>query len=374
VPSASLGELRLFVDRMTISEVRTLQFRTGESSANQTFTIELVAEGPTDEAVEAIFGFDTAVEAMDDTGRRLVSEVRNLNTGQGSRYPNPDQWRQYLSLPPPHPRAKKLAYLTGELLLYRRVKPARLEIPLPLAQKPFSAEVGGVRVTVLEAVPRGGDFVARVTLAPAAGATGMGEEAQLQLRPLLVTASGRRYRTSQVTAAPAGGDPTVSQQQVRFAHVREAAAKLVYDVTVKSMPDRRVRYRITDIPLPPLVAAQPAPAAGGPAAGPAGAAEGIPFYHAGGGTLVVRIQGAPAGAAVSLGLARQEGAAWSGWRWAETNLGLDGTVRLGPLRPGTYRARYTLTRPDGAIVSSQSGAAPVRIVAGRETPAVLKNE
>jgi hypothetical protein len=370
LPSVSLsGELKLYVDRLTLSEVRSLHFSSGESSGNQAFTVELVAEGPTDESLETIFGFDMSVEAMDDTGRRLVSEVRSLNTGPGSRFPNPDQWRQYLTLPAPHPRAKKLVYLTGEIVFYRYVKPARLEVPLPLPSRPFTVEGGGVRVTVLEAVQRGGDFVTRSVLTPLTGAAAAaGEEIQVQLRPSLMTGSGRRYRTNQVnTSGPGPGDPPGTQQQLRFARVDETPTRLVYEAVQKSNPDRRVRYRITEIPLPPP---PPPPAPERPAPAPvAGSVTGgdVPFHAPGGGTLVARVKGAPAGARVSLGLSRQEGANWSGWRWVEVVPGPDGAVRLGPLRAGNYRVRVTLTRSDGEVVAGRGAAVPARLTGGRET-------
>jgi hypothetical protein len=369
LPSALLpGDLRLYVDRLTISEVRSLQFSTGEASGNQTFTVELVAEGTTDESLEAIYGFDMAVEAMDDTGRRLVSEVRGLNTGAGSRFPNPDQWRQYLSLPAPHPRAKKLTYLTGEIHFYRYVKPTRLEAPLPLPAQPFTVEGGGVRVTVLEAAQRAGDFVARAVLAPLAGATApAGEEIQVQLRPSLIAASGRRYRTNQVnTSGPGPGDPPGTQQQLRFAHVQETPTRLIYEVVQKSSPDRRVRYRIDDSPLPQPPPPAPAAVAPAPAPGPAGATGDVPFRAAGGGTLVARVKGAAAGVRVSLGLSRQEGGGWSGWRWVEVLPGPEGQVRLGPLRPGSYRARVTLTHADGTTAAGRGTVHTLRLTAGRE--------
>jgi hypothetical protein len=374
---------------LAISEMRTLQFGSGQASANQSFSIELVAEGVTEEAVDAIYGFDTGVEAVDDLGNRLVSEVRSFNTGPGSRFPNPDQWRQYLTLPAPSPRAKKLAYLTGELVLYRQVKPVRLEIPLPLPQRPFTREAGGVQVTVTDAAAQGADFVVQATLTwqgagggPGPAGSG-GIEEQRQVRPLLITASGRRLRTSQVTTepTPATGGASSSEQHLRFASVNEPAAKLIYDVTVKTQPDRRVRYRITDIPLPPPATALPTKLPRGPqpagrgAQGAAGAAPcahevpedatGIPFYEAGGGTLVLRLKGVPASTRVALGLSRRDGGEWSGWRWTDVARAPNGSARLGPLRPGAYRVRCTLSRPSGAV-APEVAETPVQVIAGRE--------
>lgn len=394
------------MDRLAISEMRALEFGNGQAgrapaqAASQSFSIELVAEGATEEAVDAIYGFDTGVEAMDDLGNRLVSEVRSFNTGPGSRYPNPDQWRQYLTLPSPGARAKKLVYLTGELVLYREVKPARLEMPLPLPQRPFTCEAGGVRVTVRDAAAQGADLVVRATVtwpgtAAGSGAAGSGgAEEQRQIRPLLVTASGRRLRTNNVTTDPAqgAGGASGSEQQLRFAAVNEPVVKLIYDVTIKTHPDRRVRYRITEIPLPPPASSFPAKAPRAPqpagrrvAAGPearrmaevaphavevAEDATAIPFYEAGGGTLVLRLKGTPESTRLALGLSRREGGEWSGWRWADVARAPDGSARLGPLRPGAYRVRYTLSRPNGAAPGLAGERRPiemaVQIVAGRD--------
>jgi hypothetical protein len=240
-------------------------------------------------------------------------------------------------------------------------------------------------VTVTDAAAQGADFVVRATLTWQGAGSGPGPagsggiEEQRQVRPLLVTASGRRLRTSQVTTepTPANGSASGSEQQLRFPGVNEPAAKLIYDVTVKTHPDRRVRYRITDIPLPPSATLLPTKLPRGPqpagreALGPAGAVEvpedatGIPFYEPGGGTLVLRLKQVPASARLTLGLSRREGTEWSGWRWTDAARAPDGSARLGPLRPGAYRVRCALLRPNGAAAPEQ-GEVPVQVIAGRE--------
>jgi hypothetical protein len=397
-PGVKIGDVHLYVDRLTLSEMRSVNFTTGDVGGHQSFTIELVAEGATEEDVDTIYAFDTGVEAMDDRGSRLVSEVKHLNTGPGNRYPNPDQWRQYLTLPAPDPRARKLAYLTGEVLLYRQIRPVRVEIPLPLTERPATRKVGDLQLSVTEVTPRGGDAIVRLALSwPGAVGTPGGEQ-QRQVRPMLVTTSGRRLRPSHVAATDTTSTPgqLKSDQTLTFAGVDEPLKTLLFDLSIKSSPDRRIRYRITDIPLPPPVAGAPA-AEGQPPKKKAtgqrarsqepGARSGsaatssvteigatAPFYDARGGVVFVRVTGAPAGSSLSLGLSRRDGATSGPWRWTDVPLAADGTARLGPLRPGSYRVRHSLAGPDGAALPSTRHEYAVQVAAARETTLTIQRE
>jgi hypothetical protein len=422
-PGVKIDNVQLYVDRLTVSEMRSLNFTTGDLGGHQSFTIELVAEGATEEDVDAIYAFDTGVEAMDDRGNRLVSEVKSFNTGPGSRYPNPDQWRQYLTLPAPDPRARKLTYLTGEVVLYRQIRPVRVEFPLPLAERPVTRTVGDLQLTVTDASLRDGDAVCRLSLSwPGAVGTPGGEQ-QRQVRPMLVTTSGRRLRPSHVAATDrtATSGQLRSDQTLTFTGLDTPAKSLIFDLSIKSSPDRRIRYRISDIPLPPALGAErrttndqrpttndrrpttagrppstvhgsrstirQAPStkhqAPGTRAQPAknAATSSVievgttaPFYDARGGTMLVRAPGAPRGARLSLGLSRRDGATPGAWRWTDLVLAADGTVRLGPLRPGAYRVRYSLSGPDGAALSSNTMELAVQIVAAREATVTLRRE
>src|SRR5262249_4582104 len=60
----------------------------------------------------------------------------------------PDEWNGGISLTPLHPRARKLQWVEGDLMAYRRCRPARVEIPLPLAGDSVRREVGGVIIRV----------------------------------------------------------------------------------------------------------------------------------------------------------------------------------------------------------------------------------
>ena len=96
------------------------------------------------------------VTAKDDTGNVLVSNQRGMISWSGSYGGNfPDEWRGNVSLSNPHPQAKKLTWLEGDLLVYRVVHHVRVELALPPTQKLVKKELGGLLIALSDYRPTG---------------------------------------------------------------------------------------------------------------------------------------------------------------------------------------------------------------------------
>ncbi|HEU4753867.1 MAG TPA: hypothetical protein VFU47_12235, partial [Armatimonadota bacterium] len=115
--------VRLYVRSVNVNEGRGLNF--GEQQNNWgggNLTLGLTAELD-DRDVQSIAGVENVV-ARDDLGNVLV--VDQQQPGFFYDYSNqqgyPDEWSGNCILPAPHPKAKKLAWVEGDLVAFRTVR------------------------------------------------------------------------------------------------------------------------------------------------------------------------------------------------------------------------------------------------------------
>lgn len=338
---------RLYAVSVSSSSQRGLNLETGENrSTGESLTVAFKVEWPEGEP-DALIGFDS-VAARDDLGNVLNwrRPFALLPPPQlGALFP--DEWQGTITLLDPQPRARKLAWLEGELLVYSVYRPVSLELPLegatlPVVGKLSRADVELVRV---EQPPpdagflqeRGPTVITRVVAAVEEGNPFPDRSPQVQVD--LVGASGKLYpsRSTNSSGVTRNGQ-AVQELRTEFPPVKEPIRRVIYRTVERREPRRLVSFRFENIPIPPSdilppVVAAPAPLGlKAPAYGP--------FSGEGGVDLQLRTElkgrAAPDGV-LSVGLSRREAEGWSSVRWQETDVELGGLSRIRGLRPGKYR-------------------------------------
>src|SRR5205823_2160700 len=79
---------------------------------------------------DAIVGLRN-VSAKDDRGNILSPSSPNPTPGDRFQSLFPDEWSGHLVFSNPDPNAKKLDWLEGELVVYKKFEATRLEFPMP---------------------------------------------------------------------------------------------------------------------------------------------------------------------------------------------------------------------------------------------------
>ncbi|HTE17530.1 MAG TPA: hypothetical protein VK689_04010, partial [Armatimonadota bacterium] len=305
----------------------------------------------------------------------------------------PDEWSIHANLPQPHPRARKLAWLEGDVMVFKTYRTLQVQFPLPEGDKPVSTKLTDATLEILKfeagraaARPEGVPAPARVK---ARLRVPMGSQFGQQFlfsgkKPALVGASGETYAAddTNITNPETDQEGTVYTMEYAFPQVKAPVVGIRFGLVEMSEPEKLFTFRMTDIPLPP----EPAFVAGRnpppPPLDPAGAVlEGErAYYSKGGGVLVSRVllrERPAAGGTLSLGLSRKEGAAgWSGTRWLDVDVSPDGAARLEDLKPGTYRLLRVYRPAEGPKIEGgawQAGEVVVEVAAGKEVaPAPLR--
>jgi len=391
------GPYRVQVERVSLFETRTLESGAGAQSVQRSCSLTVRLEAASPEAMQAVAGLGVQLWARDSTGLRL--NARGPALPSFSAVGGRNESRQLAVLDAPDRRATRLQSVDGELVLYRTVTPARAEFDLTVPAEGRAVAVGDARMVLQKVELSGDECTVRIRVESPAGVVISDRVESLQRAvPVLETRSGVRLRTG--TFNTVGGispqGRAYLEQKLTFRGLQEPPAKLVYDAVLKSDPDRRIAFRLTDVPLPTENPATPAPARTGVRAGlapgtvrpgaplpPAGDAGGafhrIPparapaaLAAANGGTLAGAVRGIPSqGGSVAFGLARWEGEGWSAVRWVEALVDAGGTARVAGLRPGRYRVLRSFT-PAGAPAPMagawRNGTAVVTVVAGKEVP------
>lgn len=374
-PAKPVGLVEKRGVRLFVSQVRTfdnrhreLDLNTGETRVQGNSSLNLSVSGRVlDGEADAIAGVANVV-ARDDQGTLIPArEGGRSSTDRSLTGLFPDEWSDGISLSGPHPRARNLAWLEGDLMVYRVHRRHRVEIPLAAAGEPAVAELGGVRIEVMEFEPGGladgglaaGDarLVARITLLP--GSPISWDMGWLGTA-LLVGASGKVYRSSGGGGGGGGGSSRAYRYEYewKYAPLPEPAVKALFYLPEKDDAVRLFSFRMENIPLPDdaAVLAQPPPAPAAPnrVVPPPPLSrrrEAQPYFASGGGILLTKVElaGAPAPeGTLSLGLSRRDGTEWSGIRWVEVDVDKDGRARLEDLQPGTYRL-LRVYRPAAAV-------------------------
>jgi hypothetical protein len=294
----------------------------------------------------------------------------------------PDEWMGNVSLPAPHPKAKKLQWIEGDVMGYRSLKSFRIEVPLPLTGKYVRKDAGDLSLVVsrfrgsgdaagaaddddVEGLPRqpftlqqGGASVRVRVYTPQQGSRvgSLQGAGSWTVQPYLVGSSGKLYQSNR-TQSTGWGDPqySVNDSVFVFPNVQDQPVKLVWDLVERPEPVKLFTFRMTDIPLPEPNTPQSRPLNGQPRRGAQAATH--PFFERGGGTLTGKVMLADAAATGTLqvGLAARVADGWGPTRWFEVELEKTGEFRLEDLKPGTYRLQRAY-RPREGEAAPKGGA------------------
>ena len=406
IPAYNKAGIRVEPTSISISDFRTVQFENGGigTSGNGGLSMSLRVELAEGDGA-ALAGFRN-VSARDDLGNVLTRPEQEggggFYFGGGPSGQYPDEWRGHLSLPDVHPKATRLTWLEGDLMAYTRVRPFRVELPVPAPGKSVRRDVTpnlilhlsrfqaaapaaqeepeeedqnlpvavgrgrpaqpGPRVRVRVYVRRGEDGA---IIAAEGSYRGSG------LPPLAVNAAGKTFVSSQFDGASGSGNGEwfMTETTVMYPGMTDPPVRFVWDLVERGKPAKLCTFRITDIPLPDaggLVLRQAPRRAAPPPVRPAAPSDAEeppphPFYQKGGGNLTTRVtlldQVAPGGE-LRIGLAPREAMGWGPVRWTDIEVGSDGVARLPDVRPGRYRVMrtYRPTTPD----PGKSGAQPAK--------------
>ncbi len=377
--SMSVAATRVGINRMLRFDGQ------GEEMDDSHLAVEIVGRVKDGDA-EAIAGLRN-ITALDDLGNRLVANVDGMDRNVFSPA-YPDEWSGHLMFAGPHPRARKLVWLRGDVLHYRVQKTSRFQIDLPAPGKTVTRQAGDVAVRIIEFDPapkRAADLPAEIDEPPVPGAVlkleialpGDGgvpmPEDPGQMAPLLIDENGTVY--DPMTFSGNGGPGGIYHIECTYAKSPVKLVKAAFCIVQRSVPEKLFSFEMRDIPLPPekpflphRLPTPPRPEPGGPESGPD-----HPFYSRGGGTLVqkVLLKDTPAREGVlAIGLSPQQGKVWGAVRWVNLDVEPNGLVRLPSLKPGVYRVRRVYRPAEGADPPAggkwEGAEVEVRIVAGKE--------
>jgi hypothetical protein len=279
---------------------------------------------------------------------------------------------------------------------YRVVRPARVEIALPIIGKTARREAGDWLIVVSHYQSAGSkgeeeddEGLPRIGFQPQASGpsmrvrvyypngTRLASRTGWGTAPFLVDTGGRVY-TAMRSSSSGYGDAQLmlSDTTLCFPQTTDPPARLVWDLVERSEPVRLCTFRLTGIPLPAapnFVARRTLP----PAA-PTGEVPEHPYYERGGGTLTtrVRIGARPGGlGTLQIGMAPRTAAGWGPNRWIEVPVDAEGAAVLKEIRPGTYRLVRTYRPAKGEPPAAGhwlNRETVVTLTAGKETaPAPL---
>lgn len=383
--------VRIYARGVTLDDRRTRNFA-GENvpPSDTRLQLQLMVEMGDGDG-DAVAGLEN-VTARDDQGNIVTAEPTRSYGGSyyGTQYP--DEWSGTLSLSAPHPRARSLLTVEGDLMVYRTMKRFQVEIPVPPTERSVRRQAGDwlIVVSQYELAPKQGEdddagLPALFARPPQAGAsmrvriyypvrTAVAARGGWGMYPTLVDSRGRAYAPILSGGAGAGnGELTLTDAHLVFPVVENPPARLVWDLVERGQPSRLLSFRLEDIPLPapaPFVPrTTPPPSAARVTLGPE-----HPYAQRGGGLLLsrVRVGDRPAtGGRLQVGLAPKTPAGWGPVRWTELELDLDGTATLSEIRPGAYRLVRSYRSEDGKSPAGpgvwKDGRVEITVAAGKSS-------
>lgn len=354
--------VRVFAGGVQIYEHRIVGFVDGMrdwSSASMNLQIGCqLAEGDG----ETVAGLAN-VSARDDQGNLVVGDPQaGLSSGGSHDQQFPDEWMGSVSLSLPHPKAKKLVWVEGDLLVYRRFRPLRAEIRVPEPGKSVRQEVGDAIFLLSHLQPVTPDPAGDVDdpLFTVGRQNSPGFRIRVRsylpndslvkprfgdswsLQPVAVGVSGKAYEARRTEHSGGFGNLQGIVRDASYTFfMDERPTRLVIDLAERSDPEKVLTFRLAEVPLPPaagLAAGRrvnpPPPLTRKPPAADR------PFFEAGGGALLsrVEIETRPAADGIlAIGLAAKSGDGFGGIRWTNVDVDAEGWARLDDLKPGSYR-------------------------------------
>ena len=329
------------------------------------------------------------ITAKDDRGTVLVHDYGFVFSAV-DRGSYPDEWRTGITLTGPHPAARKLEWLEGDLMRAEVFEPVRLETPLPPSG--IVSAPGGISVEILAFAP-----TPEIAGGPVGSLRGPSIKYRLispqgtflyspynhsDIVPRLIGASGKSYYPLQAF----GGDGQINadQQLQREFHatlpkLTEPITRAVFTMTRKSGRIKRAHFRMENIPLPTEITL---PARSVASSKSSVSPEQRPLYDRDGGALEckVEINGRPAQEGVlAVGLARLESDAVAAVEWYEAPVDNVGVARISALKAGEYRLMRIYRPKDRMFLTGdgewKNSEVKVRIRSGRGTePPTLRWE
>lgn len=385
--------VRLYATSVSIYDSRYANWGPHANSySSSNLTLQLTIETPGGDG-DLIAGLANVV-ARDDLGNAMTAPQRVISYGsQGGRFP--DEWVGAVSFPNPNARAKKLVSIEGDLLVHRKLKPQRVELPVPSPGKAARHEAAGMvfALSRYQESPKededdkielpGPRFAAsgnqagpsiRVRIArPADSTIQIRGGSPYQLPPVAIGESGKAYPANSFRGGASGSDGQwqVSDSTWVFPNMTERAVKLVWDFIQPDEPVKLMSFRMLDVPLPMPPAVVPQKPQVTPPKPDEPAEPERAFYLRGGPSLISRVTiggRTVREGTLQIGLAPQDGAGWGAIRWIEVPISPDGLFRLTDLKPGTYRVsrRYRLEGARGSTGQWQNAVATVTVRPDRE--------
>lgn len=323
--------------RLRQEEVRTQVIGAAGAAVERTLEV-LIGIRPLDGDPEVIYGLDR-LRGLDDLGNEVRPVTPGLLRRLNDSLPGsaPDEWLLRVPMEGALPQSTRLQTLEGEVVFYRSARSFHFETPLGEKQvAPLQA--GPMRITAIAveqngALLRGGFAVTwpkEVEVSSTAAAM-----------PGMIAPWGR-LADGTLVAVPVSYSAIYvdenGEQSARMVFdpvsLGGPISALVWDVTVKSEPDKRIAFRFERLPLPL--------APGSPSAGASSTA-----------SLAVSLKraGSSAVGEVSIGLSPKKGAGWGPVRWTTTETNEQGVARLEGVTPGTWRVlvRFRPRSADGAL-------------------------
>ncbi|MFN3648334.1 MAG: hypothetical protein ACK47B_02035 [Armatimonadota bacterium] len=341
------------------SRSRNLAGVGGNRDSSGTLTLHFAAElGELDR--DQVYGLANVV-ARDDTGQVLARQGEFRSPPSFFEAGFPDRWSGSVSLPGPDPRARRLTWVEGELLVHRTVRRSTVELELPESGKAVRKQIGETLVVVSGygppspeelPVPPGEEDLPQIRRRPSSGertirlrvfapAGPRSEFMEAASNPLLAGASGELYPSSGHSWGGGGdGDWQFGEGTISFRLAEgDRPAKLIWDTLERSEPVPLLTFRIPNVPLPEPLAAPAAGPGRQPAEDPDRQPAAKPLHSPDGVAVSspVRLSGRPAPAGtLQIGMAAERGKGWGPLRWMSVPVE-DGTARLSGVRPGRYR-------------------------------------
>jgi hypothetical protein len=327
---------------------------------------------PLDGDPEVLFGLDR-LRAQDDLGNEILPPLRGVVPRLPVREHGsfPDEWPVTLTFPGLAARARRLAWVEGEVVLHRSAETHRAEAPLPLPSSPREWTAGPVRLSAVQVEREGATLRGSYEVSwPKGVEVGSAAASQPgQVAPYARLQGGKLIRLPVAFAAPssgstAGNGDQSARMELRPRELPGEPVALVWDVEVKSAPEVRVPFRFTGVPLPLDASGSAAPGKD-PALSPSLPSRGLLLFQ-------FRPAGGTRTGSLEVGLARQlpKGRGWGTTRWVTLETDERGEGRLDKIEPGTYRLGLRFRPRDaqgnlGSEVPLKLGSGVIRVVAGK---------